>query len=213
MANTHFETWLSKTLEDLNTDESVFSPYIVGLLDCDDPEEEKQEGLTAILSEILVDEAAIEKTRNEIWLKWNAALDTQLCASKEEEKTAVSDLDISGQLHQIMEEKMASFSLKKVERSSEEQRVKDAILASFSEVADGETDESDDEGAGNLGPANKNAEAVASVMQEKREQSKAASQAKKEKDKLDRENQKKQSEDRKKKAQEKASKGERRSGR
>merc|ERR1711913_253545 len=112
-----------------------------------------------------------------------------------------------------MEEKMANFNIRKVERSAEEQRVKEAILASFSEVADGETDESDgDEESPNLGPANVNAESIAKVEQERREQSKLASQAKKEKDKQDRENQKKQAEDRKKKAQEKASKGERRSG-
>merc|ERR1712015_186228 len=102
---------------------------------------------------------------------------------------------------------MANFSMKKVERTEEEQRIKDAILAGFSEVADGETDESDEEGDGDLGPANTNAQATAVVDQAKREEARIASQAKKEKDKQDRENQKKQGEDRKKKAQEKAAKG------
>merc|ERR1711913_245105 len=79
-----------------------------------------------------------------------------------------------------MEEKMANFNIRKVERSAEEQRVKEAILAPFSEVADGETDESDgDEESPNLGPANVNAESIAKVEQERREQSKLASQAKK----------------------------------
>ena len=82
-------------------------------------------------------------------------------------------------------------------------------------AGDGPKTEEDlnDEESPNLGPANVNAQSIAKVEQEKREQSKLASQAKKEKDKQDRENQKKQAEDRKKKAQEKASKGERRSGR
>ena len=96
---------------------------------------------------------------------------------------------------------MAIFSMNKVERTEEEMRIKEAILAGFSEVADGENDDSDEEGGdGDLGL----------VDQAKREEAMIAPQAKKQKDKQERENQKKQGEDRKKKAREKAAKGERR---
>ena len=46
-------------------------------------------------------------------------------------------------MNQIMEENMAIFSMNKVERT-EEMRIKEAILAGFSEVADGENDDSDE---------------------------------------------------------------------
>ena len=42
-----FGGWLSKKLVELNIDDEVFSPYIIGLLDSDDPEDEVKEGLTA----------------------------------------------------------------------------------------------------------------------------------------------------------------------
>ena len=50
MARATFEGWLSKKLGELiqlNIDDEVFSPYIIGLLDSDDPEDEVKEGLTA----------------------------------------------------------------------------------------------------------------------------------------------------------------------
>ena len=43
MARATFEGWLSKKLGELKI---VFSPYIIGLLDSDDPEDEVKEGLT-----------------------------------------------------------------------------------------------------------------------------------------------------------------------
>lgn len=48
-----FSSWLSRTLEELNTDESVFGSYIQGILDSDEPSEEKFEALQGILSEII----------------------------------------------------------------------------------------------------------------------------------------------------------------
>ena len=123
----------------------------------------------------------------EILLKWNNHVE----ASKVDEvKDVGAELDISGKMNQIMEEKMANSSMSRVERTEEEMRIKEAILAGFSEVADGETDDSNEEGGdGDLGL----------VDQAKREEARIASQAKKEKDKQDRENQKKQGVDRKKK--------------
>ena len=47
IARATFEGWLSKKLGELNIDDEVFSLYIIGLLDIDDPEDEVKEGLTA----------------------------------------------------------------------------------------------------------------------------------------------------------------------
>ena len=79
----------------------------------------------------------------DILLKWNNHVE----ASKVDEvKDVGAELDISGKMNQIMEEKMANSSMSRVERTEEEMRIKESILAGFSEVADGETDDSNEEG-------------------------------------------------------------------
>lgn len=49
-----FKTWLNKKLRELNTDETVFGSYILGILEGDENDEEKREALDGILGEILV---------------------------------------------------------------------------------------------------------------------------------------------------------------
>lgn len=49
-----FESWLSLKLKELNIDESVFSGYIIGILEGDETVEEKTEALEGILVEITV---------------------------------------------------------------------------------------------------------------------------------------------------------------
>lgn len=49
-----FEKWLNRKLTELNTDESVFGSYIMGILEGDETLEEKREGLEGILSAIIV---------------------------------------------------------------------------------------------------------------------------------------------------------------
>ena len=49
-----FESWLSSKLLALNTDESVFSEYIKGILEGEETLEDKTEALEGILSEITV---------------------------------------------------------------------------------------------------------------------------------------------------------------
>ena len=195
MALATFEGWLSNKLVELNIDDEVFSPYIIDLLDGDNPEFQVKEVLSAILSDILDDEVVIKNTMKEILLKWSNHAE----ASKVDEvKDVGAELDISGKMHQIMEDKMAIFSMNKVERTEEEMRIKEALLVGFSEVADGENDDSDEEGGdGDLGL----------VDQAKREEAMIAPQAKKQKDKQERENQKKQGEDRKKISTGKGGKG------
>ena len=49
-----FNKWLTNKLKTLNTDESVFGSYIVGILEGDETKDEKHEALEGILSAIIV---------------------------------------------------------------------------------------------------------------------------------------------------------------
>ena len=92
MALATFEGWLSNKLVELNIDDEVFSPYIIDLLDGDNPEFQVKEVLSAILSDILDDEVVIENTMKEILLKWSNHAE----ASKVDEvKDVGAELDIS----------------------------------------------------------------------------------------------------------------------
>ena len=50
----NFNKWLNAKLKELNTDESVFGSYIMGILEGYESVEEKSEALEGILSEIIV---------------------------------------------------------------------------------------------------------------------------------------------------------------
>lgn len=52
-AGSVFSEWLGEKLRELNTDDSVFGSYIVGILDSDETQEEKIEALQGILGEIV----------------------------------------------------------------------------------------------------------------------------------------------------------------
>ena len=49
-----FNKWLNNKLKSLNTDESVFGSYILGILEGDESGDEKREALEGILSAIIV---------------------------------------------------------------------------------------------------------------------------------------------------------------
>jgi hypothetical protein len=53
-AGDEFDSWLIEKLRALNTDETVFSSYIKGILEGDETDEEKNDSLGEILSEITV---------------------------------------------------------------------------------------------------------------------------------------------------------------
>ena len=160
---TPFEDWLTKKLQELNTDEGVFLPYIVGILDGDEEsEEEKREGIVGLLADVLEDEAAIEKTIKEIFVKWRE--ESESCSSSVETVVEeVSKLDITHQMHLITQEKIATSKINKSEKTEEEKKVKAAILGGFTtggRVADDdESDEDDDRGL----VSNSNAESVQKV--------------------------------------------------
>ena len=219
-----FEAWLTQKLQELKTDEGVFLPYILGILEGDEEsEEEKAEGITALLADVLDDEAAIEKTLHEILAAWRDGSESSVETVADE----VSKLDITQQMKLITQEKIATSKINKTEKTEEEKKIKEAILSGLN-GAEGSDDEGESNTAGLV--SNSNADAVQKVghqtyqpirrklfilqeSQEMREKQRLASAAKKEKDKQDRINQKSQAEERKKKAQEKSAKGERRSGR
>lgn len=49
-----FKKWLNQKLRELDTDESVFGSYIMGILEGEETSDEKREALEGILSAIIV---------------------------------------------------------------------------------------------------------------------------------------------------------------
>ena len=157
---TQFEAWLTQKLQELKTDEGVFLPYIVGILEGDEEtEEEKTEGLTGLLADVLDDEAAIEKTLEEILVAWRQGSDNGQ-ASVETVTAEVSKLDITQQMKLITQEKIATSKINKTEKTEEEKKIKAAILSGMA-GAEGSDDEGPCSSAGLV--SNSNAEAVQKV--------------------------------------------------
>ena len=159
---TVFESWLSTKLQELQTDESVFLPYIISILEGEEEsDEEKREGLTGILSDCLDNEDAIQQALEDIMKNWKKYAD-----SNKDSSEAVTDeikkLDITEKMHAITQEKIANSKVRKVEKSEEQKKIKEAILLGYgNEGSEGSDDDNDE--AGDLGPANTNAESVQKV--------------------------------------------------
>ena len=157
-----FETWLSGKLQELETDEGVFLPYIVSILESEDEtEEEKKEGLTGILADCLDNEEAIEAVLNDIMDNWK-----NLSSNGESNKEVVEEvkkLDITAKMHEITQERLANSKVKTKEMTEEEKKIKEAVLNSMQNGAKSDDEEEDAE-AGDLGPANTNAAQVQQVL-------------------------------------------------
>ncbi|EFA03808.1 coiled-coil domain-containing protein 43 [Tribolium castaneum] len=200
-----FSSWLSRTLEELNTDESVFGSYIQGILDSDESCEEKSEALQGILSEIIQNEDEINKICNEILEKW------QFHKRKEPPPAQSTSEDVDTKLVKLLEsQSLATTKQKKY--TEEEKKIREAILMQYSQMTDDEDEAEDGNQAGdhkeNGLEKNTNVQSVLQAEKVKREQAKLDSQRKKEKDKEDREKQKQLREEKKEKR--KTQKGERR---
>merc|ERR1712083_63904 len=113
-------------------------------------------------------------TLNEILTKWTDCKDQ---SDKSSEKNVVQ-LDITEKMHQITQEKLANFTINKVEKTEEEKRLKEAILHGYAEGGSGSSDEDDEGGPVDLGPANTNAADVQKETLENREKQKEAAAAK-----------------------------------
>ncbi|XP_065284267.1 coiled-coil domain-containing protein 43-like [Dermacentor albipictus] len=219
-----FELWLTDKLRALNIDPDVFGSYITGILEGNETEDEKSEALQGILTEVCED--ALCDVKDEIFNKW----------SEYNERPAEGDArvndeqgkyNVEAKLVSLMEEQAKSVVAEK-NLSVEEQKLRQAILAQYGEVSDGEEDvvtkpsaelvaTSVASGAApkehyvpKLLARNTNAENVAHAEKEKRELSKQEHERKKAQDKLNREKQKQQAQERKDKERKRTQKGERR---
>jgi hypothetical protein len=214
-----FESWLSGRLGEFNADGEVFSSYILGILDGDDESvQEKEDSLVELLEGLGLDDGQPDpcvRVQNEILSRWSAVSNVPEAISKTGDDA--NAVDLGATLAAIAENQSKAYAAsKKMAKSSDDkdrEAVKAAILAQYNnavEDSEGSDDDDDAQDHGDELVKNSNAEEVNKAEQEKREKSRQASAAKKEKDKEDREKQKKDGEDRKKKAQDKSVKVERR---
>ncbi|EDW63263.1 coiled-coil domain-containing protein 43 [Drosophila virilis] len=203
-----FQTWLNDQLRLLNTDESVFGAYIIGILEGEEEtQDEKIEALEGILSG--TGASNIEELVASILQKW-----LQSHPSADEPPKKGLDIDVNAQLAKLLEQQKLQPAAKEREYTEEELRIKQQILAQYSQTAVSEEENEDTDGesaepsgSGVMAP-NTNKSDVANLAKEKREQARLESAAKKQKDKEDREKQKQLREEKKEKR--KTVKGERR---
>ncbi|KQS70364.1 coiled-coil domain-containing protein 43 isoform X1 [Drosophila erecta] len=226
-ATDEFQSWLNEQLRQLNTDENVFGSYIVGILEGDETREEKIEALEGILSE--TGAPNMDELVATILQKW-----LQSHPSADDPPKKGLDIDVNAQLAKLLEQqKLLPAVTKEREYTEEERRIKQQILAQYSQVTiqtlytnyyqlmialavpqtavanqdDEDSEEESDDDSGTL-TKNTNKSDVQALAKEKREQARMDSAAKKQKDKEDREKQKQLREEKKEKR--KTVKGERR---
>ncbi|EDX04334.1 coiled-coil domain-containing protein 43 [Drosophila simulans] len=205
-ATDEFQSWLNEQLRKLNTDENVFGSYIVGILEGDETTDEKTEALEGILSE--TGSANIDELVATILQKW-----LQSHPSADDPPKKGLDIDVNAQLAKLLEQqKLQPAVNKEREYTEEERRIKQQILAQYSQtvVANEDDEDSEEESEDDSGTLtrNTNKSDVQALAKEKREQARMDSAAKKQKDKEDREKQKQLREEKKEKR--KTVKGERR---
>lgn len=198
-----YDVWLTETLiatsSDIDTD--VFVSYIVGILEDDEPNEEKEESITGLLCGVVEPDVASQLCAA-ILTKWD---------SQEKGEDSKEAVDKGDQLSQILAtQTLATVQERKL--TKEESERKAAILAQYGQVSDGEEEEEDDDstaGGDSLLMKNVNKEEVAEAERELREKSRQMSEQKREKDKEDREAQKTKTQDRKESEKKRTQKGER----
>ncbi|XP_074551963.1 coiled-coil domain-containing protein 43 isoform X2 [Halichoeres trimaculatus] len=202
-----FETWLNDRLDALEVDREVYGAYILGVLQEEESDEEKEDALQGILSAFL-DEDTVADTCRQIIKRWTEHC-TQLAAKK--------DADAEVQAIASMIEKQAQIVVKHKEVSEESKKRKEALLAQYANVTD-EEDEAEEEEptSGNNFPTNEkslfkntNVEEVLNRQKQKRDQAREDAQKKKEMDKMQREKDKLAKQDRKEKEKKRTQKGER----
>ncbi|KAJ8668531.1 hypothetical protein QAD02_010194 [Eretmocerus hayati] len=212
-ATASFDSWLIDKLQQLNTDEGVFGSYIRGILEGDESHDEKTEALESILAGITEDE--IGKHVSEILEAWS-----KFGLVKLEKINDAPKEDVDVRLARMLESQKLATTSHKSSHTEEERRIKEAILAQYSQMSDEEESEDEDNedpgggggcsgGGGDSGLAkNTNVSDIVRAQKEQRERAKLESQRKKDKDKEDREKQKLAKEEKKEKR--KTHKGERR---
>ncbi|XP_029945779.1 coiled-coil domain-containing protein 43 isoform X2 [Salarias fasciatus] len=202
-----FESWLNERLDSLEVDREVYGAYILGILQEEENDEEKEDALRGILSAFL-EEDSMEDVCKQIIKQW-----TEFCSRS----SAKKDADAEVQAIASMIEKQAQIVVKQKEVSEESKRRKEALLAQYANVTDEEDEAEEEEPAsGNAFAGNEkslfkntNVEEVMNRQKQKREQAREDAQKKKEMDKMQREKDKLAKQDRKEKEKKRTQKGER----
>ncbi|XP_034396025.1 coiled-coil domain-containing protein 43 [Cyclopterus lumpus] len=206
-----FESWLNDRLDSLEVDLEVYGAYILGVLQEEESDEEKEDALQGILSAFL-DEESVEDVCKQIikqWTDWR---------NRSAAKSDAGDAEVQAIANMI--EKQAQIVVKHKEVSEESKKRKEgkeALLAQYANITDDEHEAEEEETtSGNNFPAgekslfkNTNVEEVLSRQKQKRDQARDDAQKKKEGDKMQREKDKLTKQDRKEKEKKRTQKGER----
>ncbi|XP_039979537.1 coiled-coil domain-containing protein 43 [Xiphias gladius] len=203
-----FERWLNDRLESLEVDCEVYGAYILGVLQEEESDEEKEDALQGILSAFL-GEDSVEDVCKQIIEQWTE------CCSRSAARKDADDAEVQAIASMI--EKQAQIVVKQKEVSEESKRRKEALLAQYANVTDDEDEAEEEEptcGNNLLGNdkslfRNTNVEEVLNRQKQKRDQARDDAQKKKEMDKVQREKDKLAKQDRKEKEKKRTQKGER----
>ncbi|KAM3598171.1 uncharacterized protein V6R79_014576 [Siganus canaliculatus] len=175
-----FEIWLNDRLDSLEVDREVYGAYILGVLQEEESDEEKEDALQGILSAFL-DEDNVEQICKEIIEQWTECC--RLLAAKRQ----TNDDEVQAIASLI--EKQAQIVVKQKEVSEESKKRKEALLAQYAN--------------------NTNVTEVLNRQKQKRVQAREDAQKKKEMDKMQREKDKLAKQERKEKEKKRTQKGER----
>ncbi|XP_076609031.1 coiled-coil domain-containing protein 43 [Chaetodon auriga] len=203
-----FESWLNDRLDSLEVDREVYGVYILGVLQEEESDEEKEDALQGILSAFL-DEDSVEDVCKEIIKQWTEY------HNRSAARRDADDAEVQAIASMI--EKQAQIVKKHQEVSEESRKRKEALLAQYANITD-EEDEAEEEEptSGNSFTGNEkslfkntNVEEVLNRQKQKREQAREDAHKKKEMDKMQREKDKLAKQDRKEKEKKRTQKGER----
>uniref|UniRef100_A0A3Q3XEW7 Coiled-coil domain-containing protein 43 n=1 Tax=Mola mola TaxID=94237 RepID=A0A3Q3XEW7_MOLML len=186
-----FESWLNDRLDCLEVDREVYGAYILGVLQEEETDAEKEDALQGILSAFL-DEETVEDVCKQIIKQWAE------CRSRATAKRDSAEVEAIAS----MMEKQAQIVVRHKEVSEESKKRKEALLAQHVKNS---------KFAPNFCfyPANTNLEEVLNRQKQKRSQAREDAQKKKEMDKMQREKDKLTKQDRKEKEKKRTQKGER----
>uniref|UniRef100_A0A1A7YZD9 Coiled-coil domain-containing protein 43 n=2 Tax=Iconisemion striatum TaxID=60296 RepID=A0A1A7YZD9_9TELE len=203
-----FESWLNDRLDLLEVDREVYGAYILGILQEEESDEEKNDALEGILSAFL-DEGTMGDVCKQIIEQWAEY------SSKSAGRRNTDDAEV--QAIATMIEKQAQIVVKQKEVSEESKKRKEALLAQYANITDEEEEAEEEEPTtGNDLTGNErslfkntNVEEVLTRQKQKRDQAREDAQKKKEMDKMQREKDKLAKQDRKEKEKKRTQKGER----
>ncbi|KAM6957641.1 coiled-coil domain-containing protein 43 [Aplochiton taeniatus] len=194
-----FENWLNDRLDSLEVDREVYGAYILGVLQEEETDEEKGDALQGILSAFL-EEDTLEDVCCQIIKHW-----TESCASSKENNKGDSEVLAIASLI----EKQAQIVVKPKEVSEESKKRKEALLAQYANISEGEEYPFCPSLKDSALFKNTNVEEVLNRKKLQRDQAREDSQKKKETDKMQREKDKLAKQERKDKEKKRTQKGER----